>query len=91
MRIALVSSHQTPSSSPHRLSRHPGLIEVGRKEEGHDVLRRLHGEEYATLAVMEIEQAIELEHATAVKGFKACFAKYVLQVASRESLGDSSC
>lgn len=50
------------------------LIEVGRKEEGFAVIRRFHGEEYAVAAMVEIEQAIALEHATAVKGWSAAFA-----------------
>jgi len=50
------------------------LIEVGRKEEGFEIIRRFHGEEYAAAAMVEIEQAIALEHATAVKGWSSAFA-----------------
>ncbi|KAK4703538.1 hypothetical protein P7C70_g2677, partial [Phenoliferia sp. Uapishka_3] len=50
------------------------LIEVGRVDEGLNILERFHGQEYADAALLEIKEAISLEHATAVNGYKAAFA-----------------
>lgn len=50
-------------------------MEVGRVEEGRQVLTRLHGSDFADKATLEIQEAIALEHATAVKGWAVCFAK----------------
>jgi hypothetical protein len=65
-------AHQilTPALSPCL-----GLMEAGRVEEGRRVLTRLHGATYADAATLEIQEAIALEHATAVKGYAACFSK----------------
>ncbi|GAA6057344.1 hypothetical protein JCM3770_001103 [Rhodotorula araucariae] len=52
------------------------LMEAGRVEEGHRVLERLHGKEFADAATVEIQDAIALEHAAqAGKGYAACFSK----------------
>ncbi|BGP20699.1 hypothetical protein JCM10213_001054 [Rhodosporidiobolus nylandii] len=51
------------------------LAEAGRAEEGHRVLERLHGREYADAAMSEIKEAIAIEHAAASgKGYADCFS-----------------
>ncbi|GAA6033535.1 hypothetical protein JCM8097_001442 [Rhodosporidiobolus ruineniae] len=52
------------------------LAEAGRVEEGRRVLARLHGEAFADAAMLEIIEAIALEHAAQKDvGYMQCFSK----------------
>ena len=50
------------------------LCEMGRMDEGEQVLAQLWGPEYASASIMEIREAIAVESETHVKGYAACFA-----------------
>lgn len=39
------------------------MVEIGKPEEGRKILARLHGQEYADQAMVEIQEAVALEHA----------------------------
>ncbi|GAA5983768.1 hypothetical protein JCM11641_001751 [Rhodosporidiobolus odoratus] len=67
--ITLITLQFTPESPR-------WLAEAGRPEEGRRILARLHGEEFADAAMLEIKEALELEHAAqSGKGYADCFAK----------------
>jgi hypothetical protein len=71
MLITLACLQFTPESPRY-------LAEKGHIEEAHHTLERFHGTAFADAAIVEIKEAIALEHAAAAnKGYSDCFAKFV--------------